>query len=368
MDENELAIELRLLREEVRGLRSEGNRVAPRTSRKALDADCYRLPLGRLYVAFKSSHPGGRAWQLVRNLLRPFVVAHWRKPVSVVTEAFWDEHRAQRRKAKTRNGRPPCEATLNLEMFRLKQMLQWAAKRKLIPANPLADCKRVKTKSRRESYFTESQVETLASGARFLRWDVQQRAFRALVALMAWTGMRISEALATRWDRIAVNGSTPVHGKGDKLRILAIPLDVMDLLRELEQHPESPFVFTNWNTGKPFADTTVREWFDTVIDATGLHLVKAKGDRKLVPHILRHSVASNAEERGAPLPLIQHALGHSLAATTAIYLHRDDTNAALKMAKIMTRRKPPRRSATESPVLSKEKLATKNAPGVRFFS
>lgn len=324
--------------------------------------------VGRLFMLYKSSRPRGRAWQVERNLLRPFIVAHWRQAVSIISGSSWEAHRACRRTQRTRLGRAPCEATLNVELVRTRGMFAWGVRMKLIPSNPLQECRQVKTKNRRESWFTESQVATLADGARFLRWDHQQRVFRGLVAVMAWTGMRISEALGLRWDRIAVDGSVPVTGKGDKTRILAIPADVADVIAQLERHPESPFVFVNWKTGRPFDAWTVRQWFFDVIDATGLHYVKAKGDRKLVPHMLRHSFASNADARGAPLTLIQRCMGHSSSATTLIYVHREETDAALRMAKIMTVRRSPKRAAQKSGESRRNFVDGRQGRGVPSFS
>jgi hypothetical protein len=80
------------------------------------------LTVGRLFMSYKMSRTRGRAWQLERNLLRPFVVAHWRRLASSLGPADWTEHRARRRKQKTRLGRAPCELTLNLELTRAKRM------------------------------------------------------------------------------------------------------------------------------------------------------------------------------------------------------------------------------------------------------
>jgi integrase len=292
--------------------------------------------IGRAYMARRESVPRGRAWQLERNLLRPFVLAFWRRPVASVGPREWQEHRQRRRGEKTRLGRPPCELTLNLELKMAKRI-----------APGLREVRPVKTRSRRESWFTAEQVQQLIDGASSLRWDHPQRAFRALATVMGDTGLRISEALGLRWDRITLRGTTSVLGKGSKTRVVAFTPRALAAMNDLDRH-DNPHVFVNGTTGEPFDASTVRVWFKTAIEAAGLEGVKADGDLALVPHILRHSFASIADERGAQPGWIQQALGHAHASTTAVYLHRNEADAALRMAAIMGDRRPARRAASEN--------------------
>lgn len=49
-------------------------------------------------------------------------------------------------------------------------------------------------------------------------------------------------------------------------------------------------------------------------------------DRKLTPHVLRHTFATELIEEGMPITEVQSAMRHAHLATTAIYLHvRDET-------------------------------------------
>lgn len=52
----------------------------------------------------RASLPRGRAWQMHRNLLRPFVVRFWRREVAALGDDTWDAHRVQRRGQRTRTG------------------------------------------------------------------------------------------------------------------------------------------------------------------------------------------------------------------------------------------------------------------------
>lgn len=326
------------------------------------------VTVGKIFVLYKSARPGGRAWQMERNLLKPFVVAFWRRPAATVTTSDWNEHRRRRRKETTRLGRPPSELTLNLELSAARRMFRWAMRKRLINERPLIDCKPVKTKTRRESWFTAEQVTQLIEGARLLRWRRQQQTFAALAAAMGDTGLRISEALSLRWDRITLRGTTPITGKGGKTRVVAFTPRTLKLLAELERHPSAPAVFCNWRTLRAYDPSTVRTWFRDVVRRAGLEGVKVDGDLALVPHCLRHSAASIADERGAPATWIQAMLGHAHLSTTMHYLHRSEDDNALRMAAIMAGRSGPRRAAGRLRASPQKEVVKHDRVGSQSFS
>ena len=109
------------------------------------------VTVGAVFMRYKATRPRGRAWQLERNLLRPFVVRFWRRPGRSIGPADWNDHRALRTRQTTRTGRPPCDLTLNMELKATKRMFRWAVGKKLLDERPLIDCKPVKTRERRES-------------------------------------------------------------------------------------------------------------------------------------------------------------------------------------------------------------------------
>jgi site-specific recombinase XerD len=57
---------------------------------------------------------------------------------------------------------------------------------------------------------------------------------------------------------------------------------------------------------------------------------RAGVEGKVSPHWLRHSHATHALERGAPIHLVQATLGHASVATTGRYLHARPTDSSSK--------------------------------------
>ncbi len=57
--------------------------------------------------------------------------------------------------------------------------------------------------------------------------------------------------------------------------------------------------------------------------------------RPISPHVLRRSFASRLRENGAPLELIQEALGHASINTTTIYAHISTAKRKSELARYL---------------------------------
>ncbi len=106
-----------------------------------------------------------------------------------------------------------------------------------------------------------------------------------------------------------------MRGKGAKRRVIWLPDDALaDVLRWTDRRPRATTLICTLQ-GEPVS----RHQY---VQALLARLAKRGGvERRVNPHALRHTYATELAAEGKALPVIQGALGHSSPVATAIYLH-----------------------------------------------
>lgn len=151
----------------------------------------------------------------------------------------------------------------------------------------------------------------------------------AILQLLFSTGMRVGELVAL--DRSQVRPDKKeltVMGKGRKLRVVFLSDEahriVQDYLKLRTDTDIALFIRLRKKTGPPenlrltarSVERTVRYW----AAAAGIT------DKKISPHTLRHSYATDLLRAGADIRSVQALLGHAHLTTTQIYTHITDTH------------------------------------------
>lgn len=149
------------------------------------------------------------------------------------------------------------------------------------------------------------------------------------------TGARVYEISNIRPESIDVNsGLICFHGKGDKERYIQISdMQVLDILRAYYRENEecvkqSGYFFVNRNGGR-FTEQSIRGMLKKYCREAGI-------ERKITPHMFRHSFATYLIEEDVDVSCVQQILGHSSIKTTQIYIHV----AAKKQAEILKLKHP----------------------------
>lgn len=170
-------------------------------------------------------------------------------------------------------------------------------------------------------YLTEAEVERLLeqpdlSTPHGLR-------DRAMLEVLYATGLRVSELVRMRLEEINFEvGCLRTFGKGDKERIVPLGNSAMRFVQRylsdarqhfLHKRAPSPFLFVT-QQGR----LMTRQYFWMLVARYGR---KSGIEKRLSPHMLRHSFATHLLEHGADLRAVQMMLGHADISTTQIYTH-----------------------------------------------
>lgn len=146
---------------------------------------------------------------------------------------------------------------------------------------------------------------------------------RAVLELFYSSGLRLAELSQVRLTDLDLPGGLiTVVGKGRKTRVLPVGRMAREAISTwLRIRPD--FVrggSENWL----FLSQQGRRLSERSIQARLVHQAERVGlDRRLYPHLLRHSFASHMLESSHDLRAVQELLGHSDIRATQIYTHLD---------------------------------------------
>lgn len=143
---------------------------------------------------------------------------------------------------------------------------------------------------------------------------------RAILETLFSTGLRLSELCRLNRTLNLKQGEISVRGKGDKLRIVFLSPSTKKAIKEYldkrEDVDEALFVSLTKN-GKAIGRITPRA-VERLVESRAAEAGIAK---KVHPHQLRHSFATDLLINGADLRSVQELLGHANISTTQIYTH-----------------------------------------------
>jgi integrase/recombinase XerD len=176
-------------------------------------------------------------------------------------------------------------------------------------------------------FLSEDEIEKLLESAAQDETDLGIRN-RVMLVLLYVTGMRISELINLRIHSIQFEDRLiSVHGKGDKQRMVPISTEVLSLVKQEYLERVYPNLINNFSTEFLFptiyagkVQNMSRQSFWLILKK----MAKTAGiEKKISPHLLRHSLATHLLRKGANLRLLQMLLGHERLSTVQIYTHVD---------------------------------------------
>jgi len=164
-----------------------------------------------------------------------------------------------------------------------------------------------------------------------------------IVSILWASGLRVNELLQMKrkdlnldYDPEHKTGTLLVHGKGGKERTLFIVDTLYDTIvhyLSLKKTPkrQGSLLFPG-TKGKTIGGSRVRQLIQEAARGAGI-------TARVVPHVFRHTFATNMYNRNVPIEAIKEMMGHETLRETSVYIHITDELQAEVLKKISIKEK-----------------------------
>jgi len=207
-----------------------------------------------------------------------------------------------------------CEATIHGCVYAVRSFMLYCKNflnLNVIDVKQIRPPKRVK---REVVFLTKEEIEAFINTIDTKKWN--EFRFRVLVEVLLGTGMRIGEVLSLNrkhidWEK----REAKIIGKGNKERTVFFTKRSLEWVSKwLERRKDAHEAIFITRMAKPtrLDRNDIWRFFDR-------HRKLANIQKKLTPHILRHTVATNLVFNGCPLVHVKEILGHERLDTTCKY-------------------------------------------------
>jgi site-specific recombinase XerD len=220
------------------------------------------------------------------------------------------------------------KSTQNYYLIALRSFLKYLGK-KNIQSLPPEQIELAKTDERQITFLDHDELDRLLAAPDL--GNLHGKRDRAILDLLFSTGLRVSElANLKKKDINSETGEFSVKGKGGKVRVVFIDESAKESLKRYldARNDKSEFLFVSYGHSNSLVSSN--KLLDTSMTPRSIQrLIKkyatAAGiTKKVSPHTLRHSFATDLLMSGADLRAVQSLLGHSSVTTTQIYTHVTD--------------------------------------------
>jgi site-specific recombinase XerD len=212
--------------------------------------------------------------------------------------------------------------TQNYYLIALRSFLKYLVKRGVTSLAP-EKIELAKIPERQIDIISSEELERLLAAPD--GDDVKSLRDKAILELLFSTGLRVSELCSLPQDLDINKDEFSVRGKGEKVRVVFISdtarAAVKKYLEKRTDMDDALFVQFGKNASSKESLRLTPRSVERIIKQ---YAIKAGISKKVTPHVVRHSFATDLLQNGADLRSVQALLGHAHIGTTQIYTHVTD--------------------------------------------
>ncbi|HPK14181.1 MAG TPA: tyrosine-type recombinase/integrase [Candidatus Paceibacterota bacterium] len=218
--------------------------------------------------------------------------------------------------------------TQNYHLIALRSFLKYLMKRNVPSLSP-DRIELAKIKERSLDLISVEELERLLSAPLKLlemKKNIDRQKIlrdKAILELFFSTGLRLSELCSLNRDLDLSKDEFSIRGKGEKVRVVFLSdsakQSISEYLKERKDMAEPLFV--QYSSNKREDNRLTPRSIERIVK---YYAIVAGISKKVTPHIIRHSFATDLLSNGADIRSVQMMLGHANIATTQIYTHITD--------------------------------------------
>ena len=217
-------------------------------------------------------------------------------------------------------GQNVTKTSIARKLSAIRSFYRYLAREEILPDNPLMEVSAPKLDRRLPSFLTIEEMVQLLKAPDLA--NHQGLRDRAIIELIYASGLRVSELVKLNLGQINFDSNEIiVWGKGSKERVVLIgepaTMAITNYINrgrpKLAGKRSGDALFLN-RYGSRLTERTVQMILEKYAALAGL-------DKKVYPHLLRHTFATHMLDGGADLRVVQELLGHASLASTQIYTH-----------------------------------------------
>ena len=212
----------------------------------------------------------------------------------------------------------------------LRVMLKEAVTQGIISHNPAEDVRPLPGKSKARGVLTGNEVKTLFAKENISQFWKGSMMYYTAALLAFCTGMRQGEIAALTGEDIFPGYIIVKHSwskidglkttKAKKERLVPIPDNLYQLLKNLRQSQENAFLFSKNGGKRPIRGQRLKDALYFALEKMGIDK-KERKERNIVFHSSRHFANSQFIGAGISSVKTQQVIGHASNAMTENYLH-----------------------------------------------
>ena len=203
-----------------------------------------------------------------------------------------------------------AEATCNRVIAILKTMCQLAVRMEVIDVNQAMKIKQLREDNIRTRFLDANQLKAVIAEAR----QFKNKFIGGFIAMLAVTGCRWSEISMAKHEHVNKSNRTlflPMTKNGKSREVYLSDL-ALEILNETPVVVGNSYIFAGRIQGQPLKNCRIA--FQKILNNAGI-----SNPEELVPHSLRHSVASCLISAGMTLMDVKYQLGHLCIQSSARY-------------------------------------------------